>query len=1731
MATKVFHFLNTTNANWGQLQEGGSAPAAAASAFGWAVGKVAAGYWRGRIGATALANVSNAASYLTTTPPQQGTGTGITTAGNAFRTSGTYTGQFVFGNWTFSLGMRTGAASHAGRVRCQLWKGVNPNGSDAVKIGSFIGLLAVTLAATGTTYTMTGTVSSVPAQTFDNEYLFIEVEWQGTTAGTSNSCSALFYQSACTLTTPDFVFAEVTGTGALVAVNTTGQRGSGVVTNPPITGTGALVTGGTNYLYYSQDIGQWSRADIDLTSNAAVAPDGTTTAETASSSTWNSVHGLYPDSSNPVGQTTVSIYAKLIAGPVWLQISHGSRWANFNLATGAVGNGNNTAQTVITNEGNGWWRCSMNSNESNKPQFFIAPTDSAVQNPIHAIVVTLALWGAQQEKSNSPTPTKYYATEAGARTSSPVLSGAGNVITVEPPVTGTGALQAVSLAPPPRTNWITWSQDLDRTNPWYPTANGLDVWPPDTLVAPDGSTTAEPCLELSDGVDASRSLSYNQYPIFGNLNPRTLSVYAKSIDRANWFRINLQAGYVYSANFNIADGTLGLVLNGMGASSIQSVGNGWYRCSITTNESVISDDGVAVSFYPMDADAEDSSYVGTGRTISFWGAQLEEGKVATAYIATTTDPVTVSGGAPIGFGTVSWNATGALTATVSDLDAVGTVITPPATGTGALTTAKPTLASLGVSGSGSAAGGVPAEIVITGGDGGDLIFGAINYGAAAEGQAFVSVGTSVTKITAKLCKYGVPTDGLRCRISTADANYLPVALLGTTTIPVSSIPLNATAPVEFTFASPVVVSKDQLYHVAIDRLGAADDENLYAIHLTYGRVYTPMYSYDQPGGGEVWVTDGASNLDITISQMAGAAVPPLQVAAPTLTGVGISRSFGTGVLTTSPAALSGVASGQTSGTGTLTSARAYLDSAGFSFSTGTSSLGASSSGIVGSVILKYRLVVSWFELRGEPIATVVGAGVLAADTATLAGAGVSRSVSTVAALTNTAATIVAPGIAQAAGAGALGATLASLTGLGVSASVGAPALAAQPSAIVASGVARWVMSGTLVAQPVTLVASGVAQWLATSTLITTAATVAGVGISRSVSTVAALQASLASVVGAEGVVVIAGTGSLPSQSAIIAGAGVSRSVSTSGTLTNAAASLAASGAGQTTGTASLLSPSAVLTGTGLSTSLASALLAGQTASLTGTGTARWLATGALPAGFASVVAPGVARWVVSGTLAPAAATVVSFGQTGSVVTTAALQASLAFISGFEGVVVISGTGSLPAQSSKVVAVAVSESRGTGSLALQAVTLAGAGLSRSQGSGTLSGQACTVTAPGIVSSAGTGALGSGAATLFGIASSETLITGSGALSPTVGDIDGTGQAIWTATGTLSAPGSVLAGAGISRWIATAALATNVADVDGAGASRSVGTAALLASLATVFGFEGTVVISGTGSLQAQSRLVSGAGASRSLGTGALLPDNADLSGVAVATVRGTGALNSSAAQIDGIAAAIMQGSGALLCTAASLDGDGIVLDKITGTGVLVSRSSGVFGYASLTTFGSGDLIARDHALSGLAVAEIVGHGTLRPLRSAIEADGISDASGEGYLAARRALMLSFGDVEDNITGYGAMTSRRALMLALGVTGSTGAGVLFARTATVVGGVKLVDGAGVLIAGNSNIAGHGFVGITEVPWGGTQLPGGYPGTAPWIGAGTTTWKGGAACWTNPGTSQWRNPGTTLPPKRAA
>src|SRR6516162_3597038 len=161
MAAKTLYFLGTTavTPNWyGAIQDGGTAPTAANTAFGWGPAKTATStpFYRGVIGATGTSGVAaSATNYLTSSPgntgPQPGTGSGTTTAGDSFVTPTSYLGTFDAGTWTLNFNMRAGTAGAVGRVRCSVWKDNGADGVGATNIVSDQIGATVTLSTTADT--------------------------------------------------------------------------------------------------------------------------------------------------------------------------------------------------------------------------------------------------------------------------------------------------------------------------------------------------------------------------------------------------------------------------------------------------------------------------------------------------------------------------------------------------------------------------------------------------------------------------------------------------------------------------------------------------------------------------------------------------------------------------------------------------------------------------------------------------------------------------------------------------------------------------------------------------------------------------------------------------------------------------------------------------------------------------------------------------------------------------------------------------------------------------------------------------------------------------------------------------------------------------------------------------------------------------------------------------------------------------------------------------------------------------------------------------------------------------------------------------------------------------------------------------------------------------------------------------------------------------------------------
>jgi hypothetical protein len=163
------------------------------------------------------------------------------------------------------------------------------------------------------------------------------------------------------------------------------------------------------------------------------------------------------------------------------------------------------------------------------------------------------------------------------------------------------------------TNLITYSEDVSHSS-WAKTSVSITS---NSILSPDGSLNASIITE--DSTLNNHRISVNGLVGSGT---HTVSVFAKANDR-NWLIIRNAAN---NAWFDVLNGVVGTVESGNG--SIESYGNGWYRCSVTMSS--LSTPAVGI------ADNNGSySYQGNGTgSLYIWGAVAEQNSVASSYIPT-----------------------------------------------------------------------------------------------------------------------------------------------------------------------------------------------------------------------------------------------------------------------------------------------------------------------------------------------------------------------------------------------------------------------------------------------------------------------------------------------------------------------------------------------------------------------------------------------------------------------------------------------------------------------------------------------------------------------------------------------------------------------------------------------------------------------------------------------------------------------------------------------------------------------------------------------------------------------------------------------------------------------------------------------------------------------------------------------------------------------------------------
>lgn len=140
-----------------------------------------------------------------------------------------------------------------------------------------------------------------------------------------------------------------------------------------------------------------------------------------------------------------------------------------------------------------------------------------------------------------------------------------------------------------------------------------------------GSSLTSGQADKDGGTDAWLMTNGNIVQSITNTGVQTFSIYAKA-NSLDWVFMDFVGVPSEGAYFDIANGVIGTINSGSIGAKIESVGNGYYRCSIIINTS----SATAVRLYTASADENVS---GSG-SVFIQNAQLEAGLVSTPYIET-----------------------------------------------------------------------------------------------------------------------------------------------------------------------------------------------------------------------------------------------------------------------------------------------------------------------------------------------------------------------------------------------------------------------------------------------------------------------------------------------------------------------------------------------------------------------------------------------------------------------------------------------------------------------------------------------------------------------------------------------------------------------------------------------------------------------------------------------------------------------------------------------------------------------------------------------------------------------------------------------------------------------------------------------------------------------------------------------------------------------------------------
>ena len=278
----------------------------------------------------------------------------------------------------------------------------------------------------------------------------------------------------------------------------------------------------TNLLTYSEqfDNAAWAKNAATVTANAAVAPDGATTADKLVEDTSTAVHRVAPATAPTITNGTAytaTVYAKAAERTEIRLIENSTTgaFASFDIANGTVLSTGSGGSGAITSVGNGWYRCELRfTSAGTSGRIDITLSNGGSISYTGTTSFGAFIWGAQLVQGS--TAGDYQRTDAAA-----------------------AAVQ---------------------------------------YVAPDGSLTADKLVE-----NTTNSTHRAFQGVTTSAITYTATAYIKKGER-KWAYIRLDDSTSISRHvwFDLDIGSIGTVETGLTA-TILPVGNGWYRCCAKIN--------------------------------------------------------------------------------------------------------------------------------------------------------------------------------------------------------------------------------------------------------------------------------------------------------------------------------------------------------------------------------------------------------------------------------------------------------------------------------------------------------------------------------------------------------------------------------------------------------------------------------------------------------------------------------------------------------------------------------------------------------------------------------------------------------------------------------------------------------------------------------------------------------------------------------------------------------------------------------------------------------------------------------------------------------------------------------------------------------------------------------------------------------------------------------------------